>query len=408
MSATMELQTDAKRWAPKYPHLGTGPVPIEPCISPEYFERERRYIFRRTWLNVGRVEEIPNAGDYFVRDIAVAGASVIVARGQDGKVRAFHNVCSHRGNRMVWDQTGNCNGFTCSFHAWGYGLDGALRTVPDESQFHDLKKEVLGLTRVALDMWEGFIFINLDPEPRQSLGEFLGDFGEGLSGWPFGQKTTCYSWRLEVKCNWKVAMGAFQESYHVPFVHRRTVPDSAAGPHNRFARPVGIQLFPQHQVLSIYANRNTRLNPVDEIVARHGPGYRKREVTGGPLPPGVNPGRSADWGFDLDTIFPNFIMILWGNGMYVTYNFWPLAVDRFLYEVRLYNRKPEKPGEKFAHEYNRVVLRTALAEDLSTLERIQPALESGAKRYFIFQDNEIGVRHHLKVIDDAVRSGEGT
>jgi Rieske 2Fe-2S family protein len=403
MSATMELQADAKRWAPLYPHLGTGPVSIEPCVSPEYFELERRQIFRRVWLNVGRVEEIPNPGDYFTKDIAAASASIIVVRGDDGMVRAFHNVCSHRGNKIVWDETGQCKRFTCSFHAWSYGLDGGLRSVPDEGQFHDLKKETLGLTPVALDTWEGFIFVNLDPQPQQSLAEFLGEFGKRLAGWPFGRKTSCYSWRIEVKSNWKVAMGAFQESYHVPFVHRRTVPDSAAGPQNRFARPVGIVLYPLHQVLSIYANRHTRLNAVDEVVARHGPGYRKREVTGGPLP-GVNPIGSKEWGFDLDTIFPNFIMILWGNGMYITYNFWPLAVDRFLYEVRLYNDKPQKAGEKFAHEYNRVVLRTALGEDLATLEQIQPMLESGAKRHFIFQDNEIGVRHHLKVVDDFVRS----
>lgn len=402
MSATMEAQ--AKRWAALYPQLGTGPVPIEPCISPEYFELEKRAIFRRTWLNVGRVEEIPNPGDYFTKDIAAGNASIIVVRGEDGAVRAFHNVCSHRGNKVVWDKTGHGNRFTCSFHAWSYTLDGRLRSVPDEGQFHDLKKETLGLTPVALDTWEGFIFIHLDPKPRETLVEFLGEWGKGVSGWPFGQKTTCYRYCIEVKCNWKVAMNAFQESYHVPFVHRRTVPDSAAGPNNRFARPVGITLYPRHQTLSIYANRNTRLNAIDEVVARHGPGYRKRDVTGGPLPPGVNPTGSKEWGFDLDTVFPNFIMLLWGNGMYTTYNFWPLAVDRFLYEVRLYNQQPKNAGEKFSHEYNRVLLRTALGEDLATLEQIQPMLESGAKKHFILQDNEIGVRHHLKVVDDFVRA----
>src|SRR5947208_2001697 len=132
MSATMQPQVEEKRWAARYPQLGTGPVPIEPCVSPEYFELERRMIFRRAWLNVGRVEEIPNPGDYFTKDIVAANASIIVVRGMDGVVRAFHNVCSHRGNKMAWDESGCGRSFTCSFHAWTYGLDGALKSVPDE------------------------------------------------------------------------------------------------------------------------------------------------------------------------------------------------------------------------------------------------------------------------------------
>jgi hypothetical protein len=115
--------------------------------------------------------------------------------------------------------------------------------------------------------------------------------------------------------------------------------------------------------------------------------------------------KSNQWGFDIATIFPNFMMLLWGNGMYTTYNFWPVAFNRTLFEIRLYNRNPQKAGEKFAHEYNRVVLRSAIAEDLATMERIQPMIESGAKRKFLLQDNEIAIRHHYKVVDQFVRSG---
>ena len=400
---TLTGDATAKRWAERYPEIGTGPVPIEPCISQEYFERERNAIFKRVWLNVGRVEQVPHPGDFYTIDIAAAGASLVIVRDQDGTVRAFHNMCSHRGNPVVWDSVGRQARFTCSFHAWVFGLDGSLRSVPDEGQFFDFDKSRHGLTPVALDVWEGFIFVNLDPHPRETLVEHLGEWGRAHAGWPFGERNTCYAYRVEVKANWKVVMNAFQESYHVPFVHRRTVPDSAAGRENPYARPVGIALYPRHQSLSIYANPHTRLNPVDEIVARHGPGYRKRVTTLDKLPPGINPTGGKPWGFDLDTVFPNFILLLWGNGMYASYNFWPLAVNRTLYEVRLYNVTPKRAGEKFAHEYNRAVLRSALSEDLSTLEKIQPMLESGAKSHFILQDNEIGVRQHYKVVDDFVR-----
>jgi len=89
---------NGKTWHAQYPELGTGPVPIEPYISQEYFDLERERIFRKVWLNVGREEEIPKPGDYLVKDLPVCGASILLVRGKDGRIRAFHNVCSHRSN----------------------------------------------------------------------------------------------------------------------------------------------------------------------------------------------------------------------------------------------------------------------------------------------------------------------
>ncbi len=91
------------RWTMNYPHLGTGPVPIDSYISPEYFENIRN-LFANTWICTGkRVEEIPNPGDYFLENIEVTKASIIVIRGMDGKVRGFHNTCKHRGTQLLFD-----------------------------------------------------------------------------------------------------------------------------------------------------------------------------------------------------------------------------------------------------------------------------------------------------------------
>jgi phenylpropionate dioxygenase-like ring-hydroxylating dioxygenase large terminal subunit len=107
-----------RRWAKKYPKLGTGPISAESCVSAEYFELERERIFRRSWLNVGAVWEIPGPGDYFVRDLAVCNVSILVMRGRDKEVRAFYNVCSHRGNKLVANARGTCRGYlTCNFHS---------------------------------------------------------------------------------------------------------------------------------------------------------------------------------------------------------------------------------------------------------------------------------------------------
>src|SRR6266542_3377304 len=137
-----------RKWTLQYPELGTDPVPIEPCISPEYFERERERIFRRIWLNVGREEEIPQTGDYFVKELEVCGSSILVVRGKDGVIRSFHNMCSHRGNKVAREGGGRKGGFVCGFHGWAYDLSGDLVRVPDEPQFFDLERRKHGLTPI--------------------------------------------------------------------------------------------------------------------------------------------------------------------------------------------------------------------------------------------------------------------
>ena len=107
-----------KQWAEKYPDLGTSPLPTEPYICEEHFARERDLVFRRTWINVGRVEEVPKAGDWFVREVAICKVSVLVIRGSDGVVRGFHNVCSHRSNKLVLDERGSCPSHTARRRAY--------------------------------------------------------------------------------------------------------------------------------------------------------------------------------------------------------------------------------------------------------------------------------------------------
>src|SRR5262249_59028391 len=89
-------------WTAHYPELGTEPMSYEDSISPEFYRLEREAIFKRAWLNVGRVEQLPRNGSYFTKELAVANTSIIVVRGKDGVIRAFHNICRHRGNKLVW------------------------------------------------------------------------------------------------------------------------------------------------------------------------------------------------------------------------------------------------------------------------------------------------------------------
>ena len=199
----MKTTMTNKQWAAKYPEVGTGSVSAEPCVSPEFFALERERIFRRHWINVGRVDELPAPGDYFVRELVVCTVSILIMRGTDGVVRAFHNICSHRGNKLVWNPQGRCPGrLACGFHNWAYDAEGQLAYVPDEENFHDLDKRAHGLTPITSSIWEGFIFINLDPQPCETLLEFLGGVADQLASCPFGQMKLLRTYKVDEHANW--------------------------------------------------------------------------------------------------------------------------------------------------------------------------------------------------------------
>jgi phenylpropionate dioxygenase-like ring-hydroxylating dioxygenase large terminal subunit len=147
-----------------------GQLPVGDFFTPEYFALEKERIFKKSWMRISLEKEIPNVGDYVVKELEVCDTSLLIVRGRDKKVRAFHNVCSHRLNRVAYAPSGNTKtGFRCRYHSWNYGLDGKLTAVLEEHRFAGLVKEEQGLTEVGCETWEGFIFINVDPQRTQTL-----------------------------------------------------------------------------------------------------------------------------------------------------------------------------------------------------------------------------------------------
>ena len=414
----------------RYPELGRGPIPVHPYIDPDYFELERKYVFKKTWLHVGRIEEIPEPGDFIVRDIAVCDASVIVARDKSGKVGAFHNVCSHRLNKVTTQACGKTRKFFCKFHGWAYDTDGKLTGVPDEGQFDDLDKTKLGLTPVSVDTWNGFIFINMEQAPSISLQDYLRPMFAGLDGYPFHQFTASYSWRTVVNCNWKVAIDAFQELYHVASVHGLSIADALQkdakgnlhpldGLCGEFHRRLSVAGNPQ----SVYGNPNAVSNqdvkfdaPKDarahSISARAiaaaalnlGKGGAKLDLGANKMPDGMNWTRDPNWAFDINVIFPDFYLSLRPT-YFQAYNFRPIAHDKTLFEASVFYPEMETAGGRFYQEYMKVALRDVLLEDLSTLEDTQAAARTGAKSEMVIQDFEIMVRHQYAVVDRMIREG---
>jgi phenylpropionate dioxygenase-like ring-hydroxylating dioxygenase large terminal subunit len=395
-------QTNGTKWHDHYPYLGKAPVQAEVFTSEEQFALERERIFKKVWLNVGRVEQLPNPGDYFVKDIAVCQTSILVVRGKDGRVRAFHNMCSHRGNKIAWDQQGTCQLFTCKFHGWTYALDGSLKFVPDEENFFALQKEKLGMTPVACEVWQGFIFINVDPNPQESLRDYLGGLARDLDGYPFEAiSATCRSWTTEVKANWKVAKDAFQEGYHIAALHRRSIPDSLTSPDNPYSHFLDVRLHGRHGSASVFGNKDIQPTPVAALAFQHGTFLIRDEYETNRRLAGTNPLGHKEWAADINVIFPCFFVDVLDNS-YFTHSFWPVAFDRTIWQSTQYFSKAKTAGQRFMQEYGHVLFRDVILEDGRTLEETQSMLSSGAKTEFPLKDQEIIVRHSHHVVGQMI------
>jgi Rieske 2Fe-2S family protein len=190
------------------------PLPTRAYRDAAHFERERRAIFERAWLCVGREEDVRAPGAW-VR-IETFGAGVIVARGEDGRVRAMRDACRHRGVPVVVGASGRAISFTCPYHAWRYGLDGALRDAPFAPEGFD--RAAHGLTRLAVDTWHGFLFVNVDPDAAP-LEAWAGAAPPWLERADLASLTRAHRAAWDVAANWKICAENFQESHHFPLVH---------------------------------------------------------------------------------------------------------------------------------------------------------------------------------------------
>lgn len=186
--------------------------------SPEFYELEREHIFRRSWLMVGHVSQLPNPGDYLTLD--AIGERAFVIRGRDRVLRAFHNVCRHRASRVVRGAAGNCSGaIVCPYHGWNYDLDGKLRAVPAEKTFSNLDKARMGLPELELELWMGIIFVRF-AGPGPSVGSLMREYEDEARHYrieemkPWGRPVS-----LVEDFNWKFFCENDAEGYHVPKGH---------------------------------------------------------------------------------------------------------------------------------------------------------------------------------------------
>jgi len=215
---------------------------VEPFLSRDYAEKEKDLLWPKVWNMAARLEDIPEVGDFITYNIA--DDSIVIIRIAEDELRAYHNVCPHRGRQLVnTPDDVNCvkgrkKNFVCGFHGWTYNLEGENTYILDKDDWKGSleQKERVCLSPVKVDTWGGWIYINMDPDCEPLL-EFLGEVDRILSPYQFEKMR--YKWRQWAiyPCNWKTAIEAFMEPYHVAGTHSQL---TKYGQFYAYSKPYGL------------------------------------------------------------------------------------------------------------------------------------------------------------------------
>lgn len=200
--------------------LGAHDLPIDVYLSQEQHQREVDGLWRKVWQIAGRIEDIEDPGDSFVYDIA--DDSLIILRTPTGELRAYHNSCLHRGTRLR-DKPGSLERIRCPFHGFTWDLNGALNDIPCRWDFPQIEDADFALPEAQVDTWGGFVFVNFDLDAAP-LADYLEDLPRHFERWPLEDRHVAARVERRVACNWKVAVEAFIETFHIIGVHPANLP----------------------------------------------------------------------------------------------------------------------------------------------------------------------------------------
>ena len=301
------MDYEAARDTPPTNFPALPPIPSARYTDAGFYELERQVMFRKTWLLAGHLDEMPEPGDFHRWDMA--GLPVVLVHTEDGSVNALLNRCSHRGAPVAMANKGKKKRFTCPYHGWSYAHDGQLLAVRDARDFRDLDMSASGLQRLRCERLGKLIFVNFDSHPP-SLRECLGALVDEWAEFDLEHCRLSRRDRFTVRCNWKIAMEANLEVYHVPSIHSRTV------------APV---LDSRRNVNTFYPGGHSRM--VAPIPAGHAnPAWQSR------WPEISSAGEIARTCTQSYSVFPNLVMPL-NQFVIPPIQFWPDGPDQCIVET---------------------------------------------------------------------------
>lgn len=343
------------------PHLAAAHTPPSDWyLDPERLRLEERRIFARTWQVVGREEALAQPGDYLTA--SVAGEPLVVARGDDGRLRAFSNVCRHRAGPVAVG-CGRRHTLQCRYHGWTYALDGRLLATPEFEGVTGFAREAQSLPAARVESWAGFVFVNLDPQ-APALGDVLGGIPAETAALPLERMRLYKTHDYELACNWKVYVDNYLEGYHIPTVHPGLF---AQLDYNAYR--VETARFHSKQYAPL------RTGAQDSLYHRH-------------LPEGEQPLALYYW------LFPNLMLNIYPDNVQINVIL-PLGPERTLTRFEWYVLDPQRPGlgEEFARSF--AFSDEVQQEDIAVCEAVQRGLRSRmytSGRYSVRRENGL---HHF-------------
>lgn len=357
-----------------------GGLPPWTYFSEDLTALEKDVLFRRHWQIAGHVADIPNPGDFITFDCV--GERALILRDTDGTVRAFHNLCRHRGARVVAGARGTCRtAIVCPFHGWSYALDGTLRGVAAPSSLPALDKSAHGLKPIELDIWMGFLFVRFLPGRQPPVPTLLARHDAEVA--PYGidrmQAAEGSWWDQEIAANWKAVRDVDNEGYHVPVAHP-ALQDLYGGQYRDEAMIDG----------SARAAGSFRAGAGRTWSVRH---YTRMLPEPTHLPA---PNRRA-WIYI--TIFPNQVIGLYPDSV-IFYQEFPISARRTLQRGAAYRHVGESRALRLSRYLASRIDRETTAEDTRLILWSCEAMESSGFDGILLSDLEIGVRSY----HDALRA----
>ena len=341
-------------------NLGSHDIPVERYTSRAFHELEVEKVWKRVWQMACREEDIPEVGDHVVYEIATL--SILVMRSAPDVIKAYHNVCLHRG-RILRERDGHCREIRCPFHGFTWSLDGKLTTVPAEWDFPHVEKRAFALPECAVGRWGGFVFINMDPECAP-LERFLAGLDAQFARWPLSRRYKQAHVAKIVRANWKVVQEAFSEAYHVIATHPQILAgigdaNSQYDVYENFSRAITPNGTPsphldwqptEQEIFDAMVDRRIDEQPLVTIppgmtarqIAAEGARASLRGICGTAYADGLCDAELTDSFYY--TVFPNFHP--WGAFNRIVYRFRPYGDDHEQSIMECMYLSPYKDGEK--------------------------------------------------------------
>ena len=341
-------------------------------FSQELFELECETLFKTHWQFVCHVNEAADIGAYVTFD--VAGERALVIRGHDGILRAFHNLCRHRGSRIVPDARGVCNkAMVCPYHGWAYNLDGGLRGIANRDTFPPMQAEKWGLKPLEMEIWNGLVFIRFQAGPQPAVAEILARFDDEIAPYDLANMVPTDSNSMDdlLPVNWKSVRDVDNEGYHV-----------------RQAHPGLHQLYGNGYFDEPYANGTSRsVGTFNEAYGHRWSVRKYREI----LPEADNLPREQQRQWIYFGMFPNFVLGLYPDSV-IYYQEVPQSAEQTVQRGMCYRRRDESREMKAARYLSGRIDRDTADEDQMLMVWSCEATKSSAYDGVIFSDLEYGVK----------------